>query len=67
MKKMEQIRAGICKNRGGLKDATDSQIMLIWNSLGPETQKQYFDSIKQERSDSDAVSNPSKRNVRSGP
>lgn len=65
MKKIEQIRAAVCKNRGGLKDATESQILIIWDSLLPDTQKQYLDSIK-ERGDSDAVSHTTKRNVRGG-
>lgn len=67
MKQAERIRAAVCQNRGGLEEASDSQIMLIWNSLSAETQKQYLDSIKEERSEKDAVSNPSKRNVRGGP
>lgn len=67
MKKIETIRAAILRNRGGLEKATGSQIMLIWNSLTAETQKQYLDSVKEERKDSDAVSNPSKRNIRGGP
>jgi len=67
MKNMEKIQAAVCRNRGGLDEATDSQIMIIWNSLSPETQKQYMNSVKEERSEKDAVSNPSKRHLRSGP
>lgn len=59
---IKKIREAVCANRGGLAEATDSQIMVIWNSLPPDVQKQYLDSIK-ERKGQDAVSNPSKRDL----
>jgi len=75
MKKTETIRAAVLRNRGGLEKATDSQIMIIWDSLTAKTQKQYLDSVKEEKVEKpkeerkvpDAVSNPSKRNLRDGP
>jgi len=72
-KKIKAIREAVCANRGGLSEATDGQIMVIWNSLPPNVQKQYFDSVKDKESPSttlragkeksDAVSDPSKRNL----
>lgn len=59
---IKKIREAVCANRGGLKEATDSQIMVIWNSLPPDVQKQYLDSIK-ERRGQDAVSDPPKRDL----
>ena len=44
--KFEKIKASVLKNRGGLSGASDSEIMTIWNSLTPETQKQYLESVK---------------------
>jgi len=66
----EMIRKAIMKNRGGHETATDEQIMTLWNSLMPDTQKQYLESIKVRSQKSegkkekeDAVSNESKRNI----
>lgn len=43
---MKQIRAAITANRGGLHDANDAQIRIIWEALDAETQKQYINSVK---------------------
>lgn len=50
---IKKIREAVCANRGGLGEATDSQIMTIWKSLPADVQKQYLESIK-ERKASDA-------------
>lgn len=55
-KKMKEIREAVCANRGGLEEATDSQIMTIWNSLDKATQTKYIESIK-ERKGQDAPGN----------
>ena len=44
--KIETIRKAVLKNRGRLDNASDNEIMIIWNSLTSETQKQYLDSVK---------------------
>lgn len=54
MKNIQQIRAAILGNRGGFKDASDTEILTVWRSLDEQTQKQYLESIK-ERKKSDAV------------
>jgi len=61
--KTEIIRQAILMHRGGLKEATDAQLKIIWDSLTAETQKQYLENAKKERKGSNAVSNPSKRKV----
>ena len=60
--KMEIIRQAVLAHRGGLENATDNQIMIIWRSLDEQTQKQYLESVK-ERKAKDAISNASKRNI----
>jgi hypothetical protein len=42
MESIEKIREAVCRNRGGLEEATDSQILQIWNSLDEDTQKKYL-------------------------
>ena len=42
---IKKIRDAIVKNRGGLGQATDDQILAIWNSLDEQTQKKYLDSL----------------------
>ena len=42
---IKKIREAVCANRGGLEEATDEQIMIIWGSLDSATQKQYLESI----------------------
>jgi hypothetical protein len=43
MKDIKTIRAAVCRNHGGLSEATDGQILTVWNSLLPETQKKYLE------------------------
>jgi len=59
---IKKIREAVCANRGGLSEATDSQIMVIWNSLPPDVQKQYLESSK-ERKGQDAVSDKTKSKI----
>lgn len=40
----KKIRQAVLANRGGLENATDEQIMIIWQHLPPDVQKQYLDS-----------------------
>lgn len=44
-KSIKKIREAVCTNRGGLEEATDEQIMIIWSSLPADVQKQYLESI----------------------
>lgn len=39
---IKEIRAAICRNHGGLTEATDEQILLLWNSLDKSTQEKYL-------------------------
>lgn len=41
-----KIIEAVLKNRGGLQDATDDQIMVIWNALTPVAQTEYLASIE---------------------
>lgn len=59
---IKKIREAVCANRGGLSDATDSQIMTIWKSLPADVQKQYLESIKG-RKESDAPGDKTKSKV----
>ena len=61
-KQIERIRQAILANRGGLKEATDEQIITIFNSLDSETQKQYLSSIEEGKG-KDAVSDKTKSNL----
>ena len=42
---IETIRRAVTKNRGGLKEASDGQIMIIWGSLDEPTQQKYLQSV----------------------
>ena len=46
---IELIRKAVTKHRGGLETASDSQIMIIWNSLDEETQEKYLQAVKPAR------------------
>jgi len=61
---MDLIRKAIIKHRGGLENASDSQIKQIWDSLSQDTQEQYLQALEKERKAKDAVSDASKRNIR---
>ena len=54
---MELIRKAVTKNRGGFKEATDSQIMIIWGSLDETTKEAYLKTVtpKAERKGKDAA------------
>lgn len=43
------IKKAVLKNRGGLENATDSELMTIWRSLDIETQDKYLATIKGEK------------------
>ncbi len=51
----EDIKKALLKNRGGLEAATDSQLMIIWNSLSVETQVQYIKTVKKEKEDAGTI------------
>jgi hypothetical protein len=42
-----KIREAVLANRGGHENTPDAGIMTIWNSLDPETQKQYLESVEE--------------------
>jgi len=42
---IKTIRKAVLANRGGLEEASDEQIMIIWQSLPADIQKQYLDSV----------------------
>ena len=44
---IKKIRQAVTANRGGFDDASDTEILTIWNALSPETQKQYLESTKE--------------------
>ena len=52
----ETIRKAVTKNRGGLKNASNAQIKIIWDSLDETTQQKYLKSVqpKTERKVKDA-------------
>ena len=61
---IETIRKAVTKHRGGLKEATDSQIMIIWDSLDEQTKQQYLKKVApKERKGRDAVSTGTKSEV----
>lgn len=70
-KDINTIRQAVLANRGGLQNASDSEIMTIWNSLDEQTREKYLQSINKpaataagkERKVKDAVGNPTKRDV----
>lgn len=43
---MERIRRAVCLSRGGLEQATDVQIMTIWNHLSPEVREEYMNKAE---------------------
>ena len=54
---MELIRKAIIKHHGGFKEATDSQIMIVWGSLDEPTKEAYLKTVatKPERKGKNAV------------
>lgn len=43
-----KIREAVLANRGGFAQATEAQIMTVWNSLDDETRKQYLESVEEQ-------------------
>jgi hypothetical protein len=53
---IETIRKAVLKHRGGLKEATDTQIKIIWDSLDEQTKQAYLKKVSsKERKGKDAV------------
>ncbi|NIP25619.1 MAG: hypothetical protein GWN94_18265 [Phycisphaerae bacterium] len=54
---IETIRKAVTKNRGGLKEASDGQIRIIWYALDETTQQKYLKSIgyKERKGKTDAA------------
>jgi len=48
MANIKKIKEAVLANRGGLGEASDTQIMTIWRSLDEATQNQYTESVKME-------------------
>ncbi len=46
---IKTIRAAVTKHRGGLEEATDAQILRLWNQLTPAVQKQYLESLDERK------------------
>ncbi len=44
---MTKIRKAVLKNRAGLENATDSQIMTLWAALDDETRGIYLKSVSE--------------------
>jgi hypothetical protein len=42
MAELKQIREAIIRNHGGLEQATDGQILTVWNALDAATQQRYL-------------------------
>ena len=60
---MDVIRQAILKNRGGLKKATDNELMTIWNSLEKETQQKYLESVKKKGAKTNAADSGAKSGI----
>ncbi len=48
---IKKIRSAIMANHGGFDDATDSQIMSVWQELDLETRTRYLDNLKGKKND----------------
>lgn len=42
MEDIKTIRAAVCRNHGGLEQATDDQILTVWNALDTATKERYM-------------------------
>ena len=61
---IDLIRKAVTKHRGGLKEATDSQIMTIWESLDEQTKQAYLQKVTpKERKGKDADGTGTKRSL----
>jgi hypothetical protein len=39
---MKEIREAICKHHGGLEQATDGQLLTLWEALDKSVQERYL-------------------------
>lgn len=46
MKDIRTIREAVIANRGGFEEASDGEIMTLWQHLPAETQGKYLESVK---------------------
>lgn len=53
----QTIIAAVKSNRGGLANATDTQVLTIWRSLDAATQETYLKSLKSKGTESHADCN----------
>jgi hypothetical protein len=44
MAELKQIKEVVRRNHGGLEQATDGQILTLWNALDKATQERYLKS-----------------------
>lgn len=54
MTDIKNIRKAITANRGGLKNATDEQLWIIWQTLDDETRTKYLNSLKGDMDDTNS-------------
>lgn len=43
---IKTIRQAVLTHRGGLQNATDAQILTLWNSLPADVQQQYLADVR---------------------
>ena len=55
MEDIKTIRAAVCRNHGGLEQATDGQILTVWNALDTATQQRYLKPVAKPKEADDAV------------
>jgi hypothetical protein len=46
---LKKIKRAILRNRAGLKDTPEHQLMRIWDCLNPETREAYLNSSEPEQ------------------
>lgn len=51
----EDIKKALLKNRGGLGNTNDGQLMKLWLSLPVEVQLEYMNSIKTEKENANSI------------
>ena len=66
MSKFEKIKEAVLGHHGGFAQASDAEIMTLWNSLGKATQEKYLSDIKTERKGNNATGNTAKRDIQGG-
>lgn len=55
MTDIKKIREVICKHHGGLEQATDGQILTVFNALEPSVQERYLKKETKTKGADDAV------------